>query len=108
MYHVNMNRLMLVRVEIKYETEVLKYLRHIYYTIVVSRRQRYKKIQPLCTPSPLRRVHHFRMGYPLLVAYTVYALWRYFRFAHYRYTCGQCGAPLRTKGICPHCGTRNV
>ncbi len=25
-----------------------------------------------------------------------------------RYTCGQCAAPLRTKGICPHCGTRNV
>ena len=45
MYHVNMNRLMLVRVEIKYETEVFKYLRHIYYTIVVSRRQRYKKIR---------------------------------------------------------------
>ena len=50
----------------------------------------------------------YYLGYPLLVAYTVYALWRYFRFAHYRYTCGQCGAPLRTKGICPHCGTRNV
>jgi len=28
--------------------------------------------------------------------------------AHYRYTCGSCGTPLRRKGRCPHCGSVNV
>ena len=50
----------------------------------------------------------YYIGYPLLIAYVVFALWRFFRFAHYRYTCGHCGHPLRTKGPCPHCGTLNA
>jgi hypothetical protein len=49
----------------------------------------------------------YYIGYPLLLAYIVFALWRYFRYAHYRYTCGHCGHPLRAKGPCPHCGAVN-
>ena len=49
----------------------------------------------------------YYIGYPLLVAYVGFALWRFFRFAHYQYVCGHCGHPLRTKGRCPHCSTIN-
>lgn len=50
----------------------------------------------------------YYIGFPLLIAYAVFALYRYFRVAHFRYTCGHCGRPLRQKGRCPHCGTENV
>lgn len=49
----------------------------------------------------------YYVGYVLLVAYVVFALWRYIRFSYSRYRCGQCGYELPTKGICPHCGTLN-
>lgn len=48
------------------------------------------------------------VGYPLLVVYIGFALWRYFRYGRMRYACGNCGRPLRDKGICPHCGAENV
>ncbi len=47
------------------------------------------------------------VGYLLLVLYIAFALWRYFRFSYERYHCGQCGFPLRSKGVCPHCGALN-
>ena len=50
----------------------------------------------------------YYIGYLLLLAYVCYALWRYFRYAHHPYTCGSCGARLRHKGQCPHCGQENV
>ena len=50
----------------------------------------------------------YYIGYLLLLAYVCYALWRYFRYAHHPYTCGSCGARLRHKGQCPHCGKENV
>lgn len=50
----------------------------------------------------------YYVGYPLLVAYFVFALRRYFRYSRVRYICGKCGAELRHKGVCPHCGARNV
>lgn len=50
---------------------------------------------------------HF-LGYPLLVAYAVFALWRYVRHAHAPYVCGRCGYPLHAKGRCAHCGADNV
>ena len=50
----------------------------------------------------------YYIGYVLLAAYVGYALWRYYRVAHYRYACGHCGTPMRRKGRCPHCGSVNV
>ncbi|MBQ7495769.1 MAG: zinc ribbon domain-containing protein [Bacteroidaceae bacterium] len=34
-------------------------------------------------------------------------LYRYWHHARPLYTCGSCGAPLRHKGTCPHCGVIN-
>ncbi len=50
----------------------------------------------------------YYIGYLLLIAYFIYALYRYTRFAKRRYTCGKCGALLSEKGRCPHCGTVNT
>ncbi len=50
----------------------------------------------------------YYIGYPLLIAYIVFALWKYHQQAHYRFLCGRCGAHLKQKGRCPHCGAMNV
>ena len=50
----------------------------------------------------------YYVGYPLLIVYMVFALWRYFRYSRPRYLCGNCGQPLRSKGICPNCGADNI
>ena len=50
----------------------------------------------------------YYIGYLLLAAYVWFALHSYFRHARYRYRCGQCGARLKEKGCCPHCGTVNT
>lgn len=50
----------------------------------------------------------YYVGYLLLPAYIVFALWRYFHYARTPFRCGQCGAPLQQKGTCPHCGSINV
>ncbi len=50
----------------------------------------------------------YYIGYPLLIAYVVFALYRYVHQAHYRFTCGNCGTLLSKKGRCPHCGAMNV
>ncbi len=49
----------------------------------------------------------YYIGYPLLLAYTFFALWRYFRHPRPRYQCGRCGGLLYKKGTCPHCGAQN-
>ena len=49
----------------------------------------------------------YYIGYPLLVAYYVFALWQYFGHNRPRYLCGNCGQKLRTKGVCPRCGAVN-
>ena len=49
----------------------------------------------------------YYIGYPLFVAYVVFALWRYFRHPRPRYLCGRCGGILYEKGTCPHCGALN-
>lgn len=49
----------------------------------------------------------YYIGYPLLVAYCVFALWSYFRRPRPRYQCGRCGGLLYHKGTCPHCGAMN-
>ena len=50
----------------------------------------------------------YYIGYLLLIAYFIYALYRYTHFARCRFTCGKCGALLSEKGRCPHCGTVNT
>lgn len=49
----------------------------------------------------------YYIGYPLLVAYIVFAVYRYRRHSHPRYVCGNCGAKLSGKGRCPVCGAMN-
>lgn len=51
---------------------------------------------------------YYYVGYPLLVAYVAFALWRYYRYSRARYVCGHCGERMHQKGICPRCGMRNV
>ncbi len=47
------------------------------------------------------------VGYPLLLLYAGWALYRYYRYARCVYACGRCGTKLRAKGRCPHCGIWN-
>lgn len=49
----------------------------------------------------------YYIGYFLLVAYFFFALRQYFRNNCVKYVCGRCGAPLKHKGKCPHCGAIN-
>lgn len=46
-------------------------------------------------------------GYILFIVYSIFALYRYWRYARARYLCGNCGAKLRSKGVCPKCGAVN-
>ena len=55
----------------------------------------------------LTTLYHY-LGYPLLVAYAVFAVYRYLRGSRARFHCGSCGEPMREKGLCPHCGAMNV
>ena len=50
----------------------------------------------------------YYVGYLLLPPYVVWALWRWARYARAPFRCGQCGASMRQKGACPHCGAVNV
>lgn len=50
----------------------------------------------------------YYLGYPLLVAYYVYAIKRYIHTSRAKYFCGRCGAGLQEKGICPRCGALNT
>lgn len=50
----------------------------------------------------------YYIGYPMLVAYTLYALWIYKRKSTYNYICGSCGQRMLGKGRCPRCGAENV
>ncbi len=50
----------------------------------------------------------YYIGYPLLIAYIGFALWRYFRYARFPFVCGNCGERMRHKGVCPKCGRENV
>ena len=49
----------------------------------------------------------YYIGYLLLVVYVFFALRQYFRNHRVVYQCGNCGATLRRKGRCPHCGAIN-
>ncbi len=49
----------------------------------------------------------YYIGYPLLLAYTVFAIVRYRAGFPVQYACGNCGKRLPGKGVCPHCGALN-
>ncbi len=50
----------------------------------------------------------YYIGYPLLLAYYVFAITTYMRHNHAPYRCGHCGHPMRQKGTCPRCGAVNT
>lgn len=50
----------------------------------------------------------YYIGYPLLIAYFAYALYRYKKTSYAKFICGRCGLPITEKGKCPHCGAVNV
>lgn len=45
--------------------------------------------------------------YVCLAAYTVWCIRKLIHSDAYPYACGACGAKMRKKGICPHCGALN-
>lgn len=47
------------------------------------------------------------LAYLCFAAYTVGCIWWLRRASRYPYACGACGAKMRKKGICPHCGALN-
>lgn len=49
----------------------------------------------------------YYVGYPLLLVYCYFAIYRHFRRNRVRYVCGNCGAKLHRKGRCPQCGALN-
>ena len=50
----------------------------------------------------------YYIGYPLLVAYIVYAVRMSIKNSVHTYLCGNCGRPLHRLGKCPYCGSINV
>lgn len=46
-------------------------------------------------------------AYGCLAAYSVWVFRQLKGASRYPYACGACGAKMRTKGICPHCGAIN-
>ena len=50
----------------------------------------------------------YYIGYPLLIAYILFAVYQYLHKGRLIYICGNCGEKMRHKGTCPHCGTLNV
>ena len=49
----------------------------------------------------------YYVGYVLLVLYIFYAFRTYYKNVEKSYICGNCGARLTHKGICPECGAYN-
>lgn len=49
----------------------------------------------------------YYVGYPLLVCYIAFAIYRFFDKGYTTYLCGNCGTQLRRKGRCPKCGVLN-
>lgn len=47
------------------------------------------------------------IGYPCLLAYTLWSFHRIKYTSRYKFSCGNCGAKMKTKGVCPHCGAIN-
>ena len=49
----------------------------------------------------------YYIGYLLLIAYILFALWRYLCHTRSNYVCGNCGRQIKSTGRCPHCGAIN-
>ena len=49
----------------------------------------------------------YYIGYIILAGYIFFSCWRYYQCFGSKYFCGNCGARLKRKGICPHCGALN-
>lgn len=49
----------------------------------------------------------YYVGYILLAAYIFFAVWRYYNYSRSYFICGNCGARMHKKGICPNCGVLN-
>jgi len=49
----------------------------------------------------------YYIGYVLLALYFFFAIRHYLRHNHSRYVCGNCGAPMQSKGKCQKCGAEN-
>lgn len=47
------------------------------------------------------------LAYLCWIGYSVLCIIRLRKSSSYPYACGACGAKMRTKGICPHCGALN-
>lgn len=47
------------------------------------------------------------IGYPCLLAYTLWSFNRIKYTSRYKFCCGNCGAKIKSKGVCPHCGAIN-
>ena len=47
------------------------------------------------------------IGYPLLVAYWIFAIRQYIVHQPSHLLCGVCGKSIPKKGRCPHCGAMN-
>lgn len=47
------------------------------------------------------------LAYVAFIAYSVWCIRRLRKANSYPYACGACGAKMRSKGICPHCGALN-
>lgn len=47
------------------------------------------------------------LAYAAFIAYSVWCVRRLRKANSYPYACGACGAKMRSKGICPHCGALN-
>lgn len=50
----------------------------------------------------------YLVGYVLLPLLIFLVLWIYFRHVRCKYICGECGQPLRRKGVCANCGAENA
>lgn len=50
----------------------------------------------------------YYFGYLLLIVYVTFAVYQYIHKGRATYICGVCGEKLLKKGVCPHCGTRNI
>ena len=51
---------------------------------------------------------HYYIGYLFMAAFIALFIRRVIRSVGYKYCCGKCGKRIKSKGICPHCGTENI
>lgn len=50
----------------------------------------------------------YYIGYPLLIAFYIYTLRKFYNSSRAPFICGNCGELIRHKGKCPKCGAMNI